>query len=192
MLLSLLVLICTLLPQNWAIDYKDYCIIKVKTTHINKLNEIVKSSTNCQHLDEDMANHEDCVTLLCTNSDVKNLEKHAFRLNLTIEVMEANVHEAMNNQMIENLVSMRSLKTHKFLSTYLNTQCEVYGILLSTQCVKNVIFYFCHPKKIRQINSLVFSLVKMLLSQNFCQRSVTVNSCNLHIYFSGTSNIPSM
>ena len=147
MLLTLLVLICTLLPQNWAIDYKDYCIIKVKTTQINKLNEIVKSSTNCQHLDEDMANHEDCVTLLCTNSDVKNLEKNAVKLNLTIDVMEANVHEAMNNQMIENLVSMRSLKTHKFLSTYFNTQCEVYGILLSTPCVKKVIFYFCHPKK---------------------------------------------
>ena len=168
MLLSLLVLICTLLPQNWAIDYKDYCIIKVKTTHINKLNEIVKSSTNCQHLDEDMANHEDCVTLLCTNSDVKNLEKNAVKLNLTIDVMEANVHEAMNNQMIENLVSMRSLKTHKFLSTYLNTQCEVYGILLSTQCVKNVIFYFCHPKKNSSNQLFSIFLVKTLLSIIFC------------------------
>ena len=128
MLLTLLVLICTLLPQNWAIDYKDYCIIKVKTTHINKLNEIVKSSTNCQHLDEDMANHEDCVTLLCTNSDVKNLEKNAVKLNLTIDVMEANVHEAMNNQMIENLVSMRSLKTHKFLSTCFNVSYTVRSL----------------------------------------------------------------
>ena len=118
MQIPLLLLICTLFPQNWAKDYKDYCIIKVKTTQINKLNEIVKSSTDCQHLDEDMANHENCVTLLCTNSDVENLEKNAVKLNLTIDVMEANVHEAMNNQMIENLVSMRSLKTHKFLSKH--------------------------------------------------------------------------
>ena len=116
MQLSLLVLICTILPQNWAIDYQHYCIIKVKTTNINKLNEIVNSNTHCQHLDEDMASHENCVTLLCANSDVKKLEKNAVKLNLTINVLEANVHEAMNNQRIENLVSMRSLKTHKFLS----------------------------------------------------------------------------
>ena len=36
--------------------------------------------------------------------------------------------------------------------------------------------------KIRQINSLVFSVVKMLLSRNFCQRSVTVNFCNFHTW----------
>ena len=30
-------------------------------------------------------------------------------------------------------------------------------------------------RKFRQINSLVFSVVKTLLSRNFCQRSVTVN-----------------
>ena len=33
-------------------------------------------------------------------------------------------------------------------------------------------------KKFRQVNSLGFSLVKTLLSRNFCQRSVTVNSRN--------------
>ena len=35
-------------------------------------------------------------------------------------------------------------------------------------------------KKIRQINYLVFSLVKTLLSRNICQRSVTVNFRNFH------------
>ena len=35
-------------------------------------------------------------------------------------------------------------------------------------------------KKFRQVNSLGFSLVKTLLSRNFCQRSVTVNSHNFH------------
>ena len=34
---------------------------------------------------------------------------------------------------------------------------------------------YCHLKKFRQINYLVFPLVKVLLSRNFCQRSVTVN-----------------
>ena len=35
-------------------------------------------------------------------------------------------------------------------------------------------------KKFRQIDSLVFSTVKTLLSRNFCQRSVTVNFRNYH------------
>ena len=35
-------------------------------------------------------------------------------------------------------------------------------------------------KKFRQINSLVFSVVKTLLSRNFCQRSVTINFRNFH------------
>ena len=37
-------------------------------------------------------------------------------------------------------------------------------------------------EKFRQINSLVFSIVKTLLSRNFCQRSVSVNFnfCNFH------------
>ena len=35
-------------------------------------------------------------------------------------------------------------------------------------------------KKIRQINSLAFSLVKTLLSRNFCHRSMTVNFRNFH------------
>ena len=39
---------------------------------------------------------------------------------------------------------------------------------------------YCHPKKFRQINSLVFTLVKTLLSRNFCQKSVTVNFRNFH------------
>ena len=36
------------------------------------------------------------------------------------------------------------------------------------------------PKKFRQIDSLVFSLVKTLLSRNFCQKSATVNFRNFH------------
>ena len=35
-------------------------------------------------------------------------------------------------------------------------------------------------KNFRQINSLVFSLVKTLLSRNFCQKCVRVNFCNFH------------
>ena len=37
-----------------------------------------------------------------------------------------------------------------------------------------------HKKKIRQINSLVTYLVKPLLSRNFCQKIVRVNSRNFH------------
>ena len=50
--------------------------------------------------------------------------------------------------------------------------------ITETQCgkMKNLL----SPKKIRQTNSLVFSLVKTLLSRNFCQRSVTVNFRNFH------------
>ena len=35
-------------------------------------------------------------------------------------------------------------------------------------------------KKIRQINFLVISLVKLLLSRNFCQKSVRENFRNFH------------
>ena len=35
-------------------------------------------------------------------------------------------------------------------------------------------------EKLRQINSLVFSLVKTSISRNFCQRSVTVDFRNFH------------
>ena len=34
---------------------------------------------------------------------------------------------------------------------------------------------YCHPKKNFVKSTLVFSLVKTLLSRNFCQKSVTVN-----------------
>ena len=37
-----------------------------------------------------------------------------------------------------------------------------------------------HRKKFRQIY-LVFSLVKLLLSRNFCEKSVRENFCNFHI-----------
>ena len=39
-------------------------------------------------------------------------------------------------------------------------------------------------KKFRQINYLVISLVKTLLSRNFCQKRVRVNSCNFHAVLS--------
>ena len=55
---------------------------------------------------------------------------------------------------------------------------EIYDVS-STQCgkMKNLL----SPKKIfRQINYLVISLVKALLSRNFCQKSVRVNFCNFH------------
>ena len=35
-------------------------------------------------------------------------------------------------------------------------------------------------KLFRQINSLIFSLVKTLVSRNFCKKSVRVNFCNYH------------
>ena len=35
-------------------------------------------------------------------------------------------------------------------------------------------------KKFRQINHLVISLVKPLLSRNFCEKSVRENFCNFH------------
>ena len=38
-------------------------------------------------------------------------------------------------------------------------------------------------KKFRQINSLVFSLVKTLLSRNFCQRSHTATADPRKVYF---------
>ena len=37
-----------------------------------------------------------------------------------------------------------------------------------------------HWKKCRQINYLVISLVKPLLSRNFCKKSVRENFCNFH------------
>ena len=42
---------------------------------------------------------------------------------------------------------------------------------------------YCHvtQKFFRQINSVVFSLVKTLLSRNFCLKSVTANFRNFHI-----------
>ena len=39
---------------------------------------------------------------------------------------------------------------------------------------------YSHRKKIRQINCLVISLVKLLLSRNFCQKRVRVNFRNFH------------
>ena len=57
---------------------------------------------------------------------------------------------------------------------------EKYPLFIHTITVwKNEKFTVTH-KKFRQINSLVFSLVKTLLSRNFCQRSVTVNFRNFH------------
>ena len=44
---------------------------------------------------------------------------------------------------------------------------------------KNEKFAVTH-EKFRQINSLVFSLVKTVVSRNFCQRSETVNFRNFH------------
>ena len=37
-----------------------------------------------------------------------------------------------------------------------------------------------HQQIFRQINSLVTSLMKTLLSRNFCQKSARVNFCNFH------------
>ena len=39
---------------------------------------------------------------------------------------------------------------------------------------------YSHRKKIRQITYLVISLVKILLSRNFCQKRVRVNFRNFH------------
>ena len=39
---------------------------------------------------------------------------------------------------------------------------------------------FSHWKQFRQINFLVISLVKSLLSRNFCRESVRENFCNFH------------
>ena len=69
-------------------------------------------------------------------------------------------------------------------SCNLVVQSVTFLFLLGLHSVENLKFtltqwgkwkIYCHPKKFRQINSLVFSLVKTLLSRNFCQRSVTVN-----------------
>ena len=38
-------------------------------------------------------------------------------------------------------------------------------------------------EKFRQINCLVISLVKPLLSRNFCEKSVRENFCNFHTVF---------
>ena len=40
-------------------------------------------------------------------------------------------------------------------------------------------------KKFRQINYLVISLVKPLLSRNFCEKSVRENLCNFHTVHRG-------
>ena len=40
--------------------------------------------------------------------------------------------------------------------------------------------FFLTQKKFRQINYLVISLVKPLLSRNFCEKSVRENFCNFH------------
>ena len=44
-------------------------------------------------------------------------------------------------------------------------------------------------KKIRQINYLVNSLVKPLLSRNFCEKSVRENFCNFHTVQCGKTEI---
>ena len=45
-----------------------------------------------------------------------------------------------------------------------------------------------HRKKFRQIY-LVFSLVKLLLSRNFCEKSVRENFCNFHIVMHYSSTV---
>ena len=48
-----------------------------------------------------------------------------------------------------------------------------------------------HWKKIRQISYLVISLVKPLLSRNFCEKSVGENFCNFHTALCGNRKISS-
>ena len=54
------------------------------------------------------------------------------------------------------------------ISTICTAQCEKTRHSLSLK------------KKIRQINYLVISLVKPLISRNFCEKSVRENFCNFH------------
>ena len=66
------------------------------------------------------------------------------------------------------------------------TNCNVVYCL---QCGKMKNLLLPKKKKFRQIISLVFSLViKMFLSRNFCQKSVTVNFRNFHTVLFRVSN----
>ena len=55
-----------------------------------------------------------------------------------------------------------------------------YGVGLIVAGYDDLGPHIYQVSKIRQINSLVISLVKTLVSQNFCQKSVRVNFCNYH------------
>ena len=61
----------------------------------------------------------------------------------------------------------------------ISRKLRIEMILMRITVWKNEKITVTH-KKFRQINSLVLSLVKTLLSRNFCQISVTVNFHNFH------------
>ena len=63
------------------------------------------------------------------------------------------------------------------ISRKFKKKCNLWNAQLCVEEWKN----YSHQNFFRQINSLVIYLVNALLSRNFCQKSVIVNSNNFHI-----------
>ena len=81
----------------------------------------------------------------------------------------------------EILSHLEEISWNQFSSNFLSKNVAFTKFLRKKMLTvwKNEKFSVTH-KKFRQINSLVFSLVKTLLSRNFCQIIVTVNFRNFH------------
>ena len=93
--------------------------------------------------------------------------------------MEKKSHQKniSSNQLFSNFFS-KNVAFTKFLPKNVRKNfCNFHSVFFTVW--KNEKFTVTN-KKFRQINSLVLSLVKTLLSRNFCQISVTVNFHNFH------------
>ena len=77
-----------------------------------------------------------------------------------------------NKVVTKELISRKIFELDRVLQ---NAQCTLFW-LHSVEITE----IYCHQKIFRQIAYLVISLVKMLLSRNFCQKRVTANFRNFH------------
>ena len=88
-----------------------------------------------------------------------------------------------SNQLFSNLTS--SVKTLIWLDGkkcpfFTKNGDSVYSKYFSTMHTVEISEIYSHWKILRQITYLVMSLVKLLLSRNFCQKCVRVNSRDFH------------
>ena len=108
------------------------------------------------------------MSLKSTKLEKKSLEKYSVKSNYyCIRIMN-------------DLHINRKFFFTKFLSKNRDTMCLKHEILQDTvsQCGKMKKIGLT-KRKFRQINSLVISLVKTLISRNFCQKSVRVENTTL-------------